>query len=132
MLKKKNRKGFTLIELLLVIAIIGILAGAILVSISGQREKARRGSALETARTVVPYLTECYMRNASINAPTNTSTGGNTFCSGAGANLVWPSLASSGCTWPAAAIGVGVSFVISCPGGNITCYHGSTGDCVLN
>lgn len=39
--RSKKARGFTLVELLLVVTIIGILAGAVLVNISGQSKKAK-------------------------------------------------------------------------------------------
>lgn len=53
---KKIQKGFTLIELLIVIAIIGILASIVLVSLSSSREKANAAAYKAQVGSLVPAL----------------------------------------------------------------------------
>ena len=48
--KQISERGFTLIELLTTVAIIGILASTIFVSLSGQRDRAKLASAMESGR----------------------------------------------------------------------------------
>jgi len=50
LVRRKRERAFTLIELLTVIAVIGVLAGLLMVAVSAAREKARRTKAIGETR----------------------------------------------------------------------------------
>jgi prepilin-type N-terminal cleavage/methylation domain-containing protein len=141
MKNKKYSKGFTLVELLVVIAIIGILAAVVLVSLSAQRDKARRSSAEQTMKSIMPSAVGCLTEGGDVKAPTDTSAGGGNVCSlGSYTGIVWPSLVtgSTQCTYGTIAGGTMACTSadqatctpsITCAAGNITCSY-NTGSCL--
>ncbi|EKE11964.1 MAG: hypothetical protein ACD_14C00055G0002 [uncultured bacterium] len=89
----QKRRAFTLIELLIVIAIIGILAGAVLVSTSSARVKAVDSSATQSVRSAAPAFYSCLISGAAISTADGANpTEGTSICGG---SEKWPTLAGS-------------------------------------
>jgi len=92
-MKKINKKGFTLIELLVVVAIIAILAGIVLVSLSSARDRSRKASLQSTVASVMPVVAMCVNDGGTVSAPTSVTAGGGSICSLADIDEPWPGLA---------------------------------------
>lgn len=95
--KKEKEKGFTLVELLLVLAIISILSGTILVSVSAHKQKAYESRMLSQLAGAIQNMVLCRSDQGTINEPT-TSIGGGNICS-LGVNYgTWPDISKNGFT----------------------------------
>ena len=84
-----SKRGFTLVEMLLAIAILVVLSGAILISISAQREKARATRMLSEVSAVVPAIYMCLSDGGVVSSP--TASGGNGLCNLSTNYGKWPS-----------------------------------------
>lgn len=130
---KKSNYAFTLIELLVAIAIIGILAGVVLVSMSSYAKRARETAALQIASSVMPAAMQCALRGQSISGNSSPIGGdasgepkpstGQTICSGS--SFTWPDLNTSstkGYRWANAGESGGKSWYHLCS--NSSCSSG--------
>lgn len=111
-MKNKNKsmykRGFTLVELLTVIAIIGILASVVMVSMQGGVDKSKKASAITTMSSILPELVTC-ADDSGIGIVSGPPTAGTTpvccataACAAAmtGHNVTWPNIqAKTGYTY---------------------------------
>ncbi len=89
---KKSNSGFTLIELMTVIAIIGILASAITISLGVQKKRATVNKVLTELSGVMENIYLCKSDDGTVNAPDTSTNGGNDICDISGNYGKWPKI----------------------------------------
>ncbi|HEX9503780.1 MAG TPA: type II secretion system protein [Patescibacteria group bacterium] len=74
--KSKHQFGFTLVELIVTIAIIGILAAIVLVSLNSSRKQGRDVKRVSDARQIMTALQLFFNDNSGYPSPSTASTSG--------------------------------------------------------
>lgn len=74
MLKIKSKNGFSLIELMLVVAVIGILAGIVMVPLRGQRERAEDIKILADLSATIQPILVCFSDGNNVYFPSASGT----------------------------------------------------------
>ncbi len=92
-MKNRNKKGFTLIELLIVIAILGILAGIVMVSLNSAKNKAKFASWKTSAVSANPAAITCSDEATVIDGNENEPICSDTNVTSA----VWPDIPTGVC-----------------------------------
>jgi prepilin-type N-terminal cleavage/methylation domain-containing protein len=83
-----KNKGFTLVEMLFAIGILVVLSGAILVSLSTQRDKANANRMFSEVSAVIPAVYMCIADGGTVNAPSGS--GGGPICDLSSNYGSWP------------------------------------------
>ena len=92
--RKNKERGFTLIELLIVIAIIGVLAATVVVSLGGQTDSARDGSVTVGVSSIRNLATAAVVKGDIEGTKITDSGSGSTLC-----DLMWKEVSGDKDGW---------------------------------